>query len=118
LEVLKANRPYAYVAVGVVWLVFAFVTGSFLLLWPVVACVLGGALLRLRPVLKLTWAWTTAAAVMGLLLALYQMYASVPLLFGAFALVAWASLVVFLIFAVGHFLLLYVGSAGPAKKTS
>lgn len=136
LKVLKDNIPYAYVVVGALWFVMAFVNGSILLLWPTVACLAGATLLRLRPDQRLTWAWATSAAVMGLLLSLYQAYAAFPLLFGeyktfplffgwyasfpvtfgAFSIIAASSLVVFAIFAVGHLLLAYVENVSAPKS--
>lgn len=116
LKVLKDNVPYAYGVVGALWLVVAFVDGSLLLLWPALACLLGGAMVRLRPRKRLTWAWATAAAVMGLLLSLYQVYAAVPLVSSAFSTVAGASLVAFAIFALGHLLLIYVKNTGSLEN--
>ncbi len=116
LKLLKANAPYAYGVMGVLWLAVAAVTGTLLLLWPVAACLVGGALLRMQPGKRLTWAWATAAALMGFLLAAYQAYAAVPLVAGAFAVVAGASLAVFAVFALGHLLLLYAGNFGSSKK--
>ncbi len=115
LKMLKTNFPYAYIAVGVIWLVVAIATSSFLLLWPVVACVVGGALLKLRPSQRLTWAWATAAIIMGLALASYQAYKAATLVTGSFATIAGASLVVFVIFALAHLVLLYVGNASSAE---
>jgi hypothetical protein len=115
MKLLKANVPYAYVIVGAIWLAVAVVSDTPLLLWPIVACVAGGALLKVRPTHRFTWAWTTAAAVMGFLLAAYQAYAAVPMIGGAFTILAIASLVAFAVFALGHLLLLYAESIGSAK---
>lgn len=108
LSVLKANIPYAYAVMGVVWLALAFTVGSTLLIWPVAALVLGGALLKLMPGQRLSWAWATAAGVMGLLLALYQAYVAAPLVSGSFSTIAGSSLVLFVVFAAIHLLLVFV----------
>ncbi len=111
LGVVKGNAPYAYLVAGLIWLVVVYATGSVLLLWPVVACLLGGLLLRMMPGRRLTWAWATAAATMGLLLALYQAYTAAPLVFGSFSTIAGASLVAFGVFAVVHLILLYAANS-------
>jgi hypothetical protein len=117
LKVLKDNVPYAYGVMGALWLATAFVTGTPLLAWPTVAFLIGGALLKVQPGKRLTWAWAIATPIMGFLLAGYQAYAAVPLLLGAFSEVAIPSLVLFVVFALGHLLLLYAGNVGSLGKT-
>ncbi|MBI3858755.1 MAG: hypothetical protein HY296_00730 [Thaumarchaeota archaeon] len=111
-DLLKENLSYAFIAVGIVWLVVAFVVSA-LLLWPVLACILSGLLLRIRPGMRLTWALVKSSAVLGFLLCAYQVYASFPWLGGAFATVAEVSLGLFAVFAVVHLALLWSGSPKP-----
>ena len=116
LDSLRSNAAYAFIAVGVAWLAIAVLTSAGLILWPVVACVVAGLLLKLRPALRLTWAWALATASLGFLLSAYQLYAWTPLIGGAFAAVASTSLVVFLVLALAHLFLFYLGatkSEGP-----
>jgi len=98
-------------------LVVAVLASSALILWPVVACIAGGVMLRELPSKKLTWAWVVATAVMGFLLSAYQVYAWLAFIGGAFSTLAAASTVGFLILAVVHVLLFYaaVAKPGPAK---
>ena len=110
---LRDNSPYAFIAVGVLWLVVAVAADSALILWPAIACLLGGVLLKMWPTERLTWAWTVSAAVLGFLLAAYQVYAWVPFLGGAFSGVAAVASVVFIVFAVLHAFLFYVGIYPP-----
>jgi hypothetical protein len=117
LEVLKSRAAYAFVGVGIVWLVVAYINHSYLVLWPVVTCLLSGVLLKVRPGERLTWAWATASAVLGLILAAYQAYAAFPLVGGPSTSIASESLGGFVAFAVVHFLLLYAGSSSPARAT-
>jgi hypothetical protein len=114
LGTLRGNSAYAFIAVGVLWLAVAVAAGSPLILWPVIACVLGGVFLRMWPTRRLTWAWAVSTAVFGFLLAAYQVYAWLPLLGGAFSGIAAVASVVFVVFAVLHLLLFYAGAA-PAK---
>ncbi len=106
LDTLRTYVAYAFLAVGVVWLGVAYLSGPFVL-WPVVTCLVAGALLRLRPGLRLTWAWATSSAVLGLLLSGYAAYANAPLVSGPFSTIAGLSLAGFGAFAFVHFLLLY-----------
>jgi hypothetical protein len=111
METVRSRVDYAFIAMGVVWLAFAFYEWSALLLWPVVALVAGGAMLRLLPGKRLTWAWAISAAVLGLAVALYQVYLAVPLLGSAFSVVAGASLVVFLVLSAAHVVLAYTATS-------
>jgi len=118
LDSIAANAAYAFVAVGVIWLVVAFLTGSALVLWPVVACVAGGAQLKLWPSRRLTWAWVVSSAVMGFLLSVYQVYAWLSFLGGAFSSLAAASSIGFALLAVAHLFLFYAGTAKPSAAES
>lgn len=117
LGAIRANSAYAFVAVGVVWLAVALLAGSALVLWPVLACVFGGLQLRTWPTRKLTWAWAVSTAVFGFLLAVYQVYAWFPYLGGSFSTVASEASAVFVVLALMHLLLIYVG-AKPAKAAT
>ena len=118
LGALKANAAYFFLAVGVVWIAVAFIAGSLLLLWPVAACLASGVLLKLRPGRRLTWAWVSSSATLGLLISAYQVYAWAPFLGGAFSTIAGMTLGVFAVLTVLHVLLLYAGAAGPKPTKS
>ena len=113
LERIRDFSAYAFVAVGLVWLAIAFLAGSALLLWPVVACIVGGVLLRLRSGGRLTFAWASSAAVLGLVLSGYQVYQWMPFLGGAFNNLAAESLGGFVVLAAVHFILLYSAATRP-----
>ena len=117
---LRANASYAFFGVGVVWLAVAALAGSALTLWPVVAFLVSGYLLRARPAGRFTWAWVISSAVLGFLLSAYQVYAWFPFLGGAFSTLALATLGGFGVFAVVHLLLFYIGlrpsSSAPASE--
>ena len=113
LDRIRDFSAYAFVAIGLVWLAIAFLAGSALLLWPVVACIVGGVLLRLRSGGRLSFAWASSAAVMGLVLSGYQVYQWIPFLGGAFNNLAVESLGGFVVLAAVHFLLLYVAATRP-----
>jgi hypothetical protein len=104
--VLKTNLSYLFVAVGAIWLGFTVVTGSTLLLWPVLACVVSGILLRVAPSANFTAAWVGASALMGLVLSAYQAYVASSLLMGQLAEIAWLSLAAFVVFGLVHLYLL------------
>lgn len=108
---LSSNLPYLFIVVGVVWLGFAFLTSSYLLLWPVLACVISGVLLRTSPASNITAAWAGASALMGLVLSAYQAYVASSLVGGQLAEVAWASMAVFVVFALVHLYLLVASSS-------
>jgi len=118
LGLLVANGSYFFIAVGVIWLAIAFLAGSSLILWPVVACIAGGIMLREWPSGRFTWAWCVATAVMGLLLAAYQVYAWLSFLGGAFSTLATLSTAGFAVLAVIHVLLFYVATSKPASKAA
>ncbi|MDG7007127.1 MAG: hypothetical protein JRN06_02650 [Nitrososphaerota archaeon] len=117
LGTLRGNSAYMFIAAGALWLAVAVAAGSALILWPVVACVLGGVFLRMWPARRLTWAWATSAAVLGFLLAAYQVYAWLPFLGGSFSGVAAVATAVFAVFAVLHLFLFYLG-ARPVKPAA
>ncbi len=114
LDALVANGPYAFIAVGVVWLAIAAIAGSALVLWPVVACIAAGGMLRMWPGRRLTWAWAISAAAMGFVLSAYLVYAWAAFEGGAFSSLATASIVGFSILALVHLVLFYLGIAKPA----
>jgi len=116
LDALVANGSYFFVAVGVVWLAIAVLAGSSLILWPVVACIAGGVMLREWPTGRFAWAWCVATAVMGFLLAAYQVYAWLSFLGGAFSTLAAASTASFAVLAILHVLLFYVVVSKPSAK--
>jgi hypothetical protein len=114
-DILGAMRtfvPYEFVAVGLVWLVLTFVSSAPVVLWPAVTCVVGGVLLKARPGDRLTWAWSTASALLGLLVSAYQVYYWAPLVGGTFAGLAAISVGGFTVFALAHVLLLLAGGRG------
>jgi hypothetical protein len=113
LDPLVANAAYAFIAVGVVWLAVAILAGSALILWPVVACVAGGVMLKQWPGQRITWAWVISASAMGFLLSAYQVYAWMSFLGGAFSGLAAASLAGFAVLALVHLFLFYLGTAKP-----
>jgi len=118
LDTLVTNAAYAFVVVGVIWLAIAFLAGSSLILWPALACIAGGIMLRELPSGRLTWPWVVATAVMGFLLSAYQVYAWLSFLGGAFSTLAAASVVGFAVFAVAHVFLFYAATTKPgAVKT-
>jgi hypothetical protein len=114
---LRSNAAYGFIAVGAVWAAVAFATRSYLVLWPVLTCILSGVFLRMRPGGRLTWAWSASSAVLGLLLSGYQVYVAAPLVQGTFTSIASLSLVGFSLFALVHVLLLYAGTSAPAQPT-
>lgn len=117
LDPLRENAAYVFLAVGVVWVVVAYVVGSLFVLWPVVTCFAAGVLLRLRPGERLTWAWVSATAALGFLLSGYQAYVASSLVGSALSSVAAISAGAFSVFAVVHLLLFYLGnSANPNPK--
>jgi hypothetical protein len=109
---LRDNLSYLFIVVGTVWLGLAYVTGSLLLLWPVVACVISGVLLKAAPSAKLTVAWAGASALMGIVLSAYQAYSASPLVAGQFAEIASLSLVGFVLFGLAHLYLLAASRSG------
>ena len=109
LRTLRANAAYAFIAVGVVWLAVAVLASSAYVLWPVLACFVSGAFLKLRPGERFTWAWSVSSAVLGFLLSAYQIYAWAPFIGGSFTTIAGASLIGFALFAVVHLFLFYAG---------
>ena len=115
---LRANGAYLFIAVGVVWAALGLYTGSRLVAWPAAACIAGGVLLRQMPGRRFTWSWSISAAVMGLIVSAYQVYAWAPLLGGAFSTLAGATLAGFVVFAVVHVFLAYAGSASSSAVRS
>jgi hypothetical protein len=109
LGTIRANSSYAFFVVGIAWLVVAVLAWSALVLWPVVAFLVGGFMLRMMPGRRFTWAWVVASAVLGFLLSAYQVYAWAPFIGGTFSTLAAGSLAGFALFAVVHLLLFYVG---------
>ena len=67
------------------------------------------------PARRLTWAWAVSTAVLGFLLAAYQVYAWVPFLGGAFSSAAAEATAAFVVLAVLHLLLFYVGLKPAAE---
>ena len=116
LDFVRKNLAYLFIVFGVVWVVAAFLAGSTLALWPAVALVVAGLLKKVRPNTRLSIAWGPAAAILGLVLCAYQVYAAIPLLTGDFATIAVASLVIFLVLGLGHVYLAVASySSAPVK---
>jgi hypothetical protein len=113
---LVANAPYFFIAVGVIWLAIAFLTGSALILWPVVACAVAGLMLRRMPSHRFTWAWVVATASMGFLICAYQVYSWAGFLSGTFSGLAAGSFVSFAVLAVLHLFLFYAGTTKPGVR--
>jgi hypothetical protein len=113
LDSLTSNSPYAFIVVGAAWLGVVVLAGSALILWPVVALIAAGVQLKMWPSRRLTWAWAVSAAVLGFLLAAYQVYAWAGFLGGAFSGIAAVSLAGFAVLAAVHLVLLYAGVSKP-----
>ena len=113
---VKKNLAYVFIVFGVVWVAVAYLAGSALVLWPAVACVAAGVLLRLKPNSRLSTAWPPSAAALGLLLCAYQAYVAATLLLGAFAVIASASLVVFVLLGLGHLYLVVASYSATSVK--
>ena len=118
LDSLVAHAAYFFIAVGVIWLAVAVLGQSYLILWPVVACIAGGVMLREWPAGRLSWAWCAATAVMGFLLSAYKVYAWLPFLGGAFSSIASFSSLGFALLAVLHVFLFYAGTSKPAGSAA
>lgn len=116
MEPVRANLAYLFLIAGVIWFGMVYVTSSLLILWPAVACLVGGLLLKLRAESKLSNPWAVSAALLGFLLSGYQAYMAVPFMVGAFALVAVPSLVLFVVFAILHLFLLYGSGVQPKSE--
>jgi hypothetical protein len=117
-EVLKSNLAYEFVAVGVVWAVVAVLVGKAVVLWPALTCIAAGALLKVQPGGRVTWAWAMASAVLGMLVAGYQAYVAAPFLGGAFSMVAGETFAAFLVFALVHVMLLFTGYTPVSKPAA
>jgi len=113
---LRSNLAYEFLAVGVVWAAIAAEVGLALVLWPTLTCIVAGLLLKFLPSGRLTWSWSNSAAVLGLVLCVYQAYVAVPFVSGAFSMVATETLAAFAVFAFVHLVLLYTGYASPGKN--
>ncbi len=107
---LKSNSAYVLLVLAVVWLGFSVYLGSYYVLWPVVALGLAGVFLKVWPGERLTWAWSKAAVVLGLLLSAYTGYAAWPFTGGVFSTAAIVTVAVFAVFALVHLAVLYMGS--------
>jgi hypothetical protein len=114
LDALVERAAYFFVAAGVIWLAVAVLADSSLIVWPVVACIAGGVMLREWPSGRFTWAWCVATAVMGFLLSAYQVYSWLSFLGGAFSTLAAGSTIGFGLFAVVHVLMLFAVTSKPA----
>lgn len=112
----KNNNSYPFFAVGIAWIGVAWAISAPLVLWPAVTLILGGLLLKVLPGERITWSWALSSAGLGLVLSVYQAYASLGVAFGPFARVALGSLLGFAIFALVHVFLLYEGNIQPEPK--
>lgn len=112
-ELLRTYAAYFYFVVAVAWLGVAALENSALTSWPVVACLVAGLLLRFSPNGRITFAWAVSTATMGLLVAVYQVYAWAPLLGGDFSAVAGPAVTGFSLFALVHVFLFYAGASRP-----
>lgn len=115
-SLLRRNLAYVFVVFALIWLAIAALTGSVLVLWPVLACGASGALLRFTPASGLSASLPTASAIMGLFLSAYQVYVATPLLAGAFNTIASISIASFAVLGIGHVYLAYASlPTRPAK---
>ncbi|MGD0477402.1 MAG: hypothetical protein ABSB29_04440 [Nitrososphaerales archaeon] len=114
-DILKSNLAYEFMFVGVVWAVVAAGLGLVLVLWPALTCLAAGLLLKFLPSGRITWAWATSSAVLGLMVSAYQAYVAIPLISSTFSFVATETLAGFALFALVHLVLLYSGYS-PAGK--
>ncbi len=115
-ELLKSNLAYCFIAVGAVWLVVAALVGLWLVLWPGLTIIVGGVLLKVAPSQRITWSWSTSAAVLGFLACGYQVVVAIPVVGGVFGAVAAETLVAFLLFALAHLALIFTGLVPPQKQ--
>jgi len=115
-EALKSYLVYEFIAVGILWVVAAVYVDRAVVLWPALTCIAAGALLKLWPSGRLSWAWASASALLGFMVSGYQVYVALPLISGVFSTVAVESLVAFAVFAVAHIVLFYTGYSPAATK--
>lgn len=113
---VRKHLSYVFIVFGLVWVGIAFLAGSVFVLWPAVACGVGGVLLKAMPSSRLTLAWAPAASMLGLLLCGYQVYEAIPLLSGAFVTVAGASAALFLLLGLGHVYLAYASYSASSPR--
>jgi hypothetical protein len=113
LETLKKNLPFLFVLAGVIWLAVLYDTGSVLIVWPIVASFVSAGLLLLLPKRNITYAWVSATALLGFMLAGYQTYSAVTYLSGVFTAIASESIAAFFLFALLHAFLLYTSLVKP-----
>ncbi len=115
-DLLRSYAAYLFVVAGACWLAVTYDEGSLFILWPALASFVGGGLLFFRPSHSLTWAWTASCAFFGLIVALYQVYASAGGLADPFAVTNAVSVGVFGAFAVGEAVLMLWGRPLQAKS--
>ena len=105
--VIRSNFAYSNFALAAVWAAVAVFVGSALIAWPVVLFAVSGVLLLLRPVDRVTWAWSLATILSGLLLSGYQAYSALTMIGTVFVSVAVSSFVAFALFTAVQALVLY-----------
>lgn len=115
-EALRNYLAYEFVVVGILWVVAAVSVGRAVVLWPAVTCLAAGVLLKVWPSGRLSWAWATASALLGLMVSGYQVYVALPLIGGVFSTVAVESLAAFAVFAVAHVVLFFTGYSPAAPR--
>ena len=94
----------------------AIIASSPLILWPVVACIAGGVMLRQMPAYRITWAWVVSSAALGFIISAYGVYTWSWFLGGAFSALAAGAFAGFAVLAVVHVLLFYAGTTKPAAE--
>lgn len=113
-DTLKSNAAYGFIVVAAIWGVLAYVASAGVVLWPAATCLLSGLLLKLRPGERLTWAFSTSSALLGFLVAGYQVYFWSPLIGGSLSSLAGISIGMFVVFAAVHLFLVYAGGSKPS----
>lgn len=118
LGTLKENVAYFFILVGVIWIGVTALTGAYLLVWPVIACIVAGVLQKFFPEMRLTWPWSVSAALLGLMVGVDQLHAWFPYLTSPFSTIAGEAVGLFAALLVVHAVLLYVGWGRPAVAKS
>lgn len=112
---LEPYGKYLFLFLGFLWLAMVILGSSYLLLWPSLTSILSAFLLFKRRESRLTSSIARASALYGFLIAAYQLYISILLLFTPLAAIASYYSAAFFAVAIFYLLLIFI-PLGPKME--
>lgn len=107
-EKFGKKAKFLFAVAGVLWVLLAYFSFTYLLVWPAAACFLSSAFLAFVPSSRFSYSLAAATSLYGVMISVLQIYFSFLLLSSALVELGSISIALFSVIGIFHFFLFLV----------